>query len=164
MAAIDLVCAAILLVAGVRAAVRGFVAEAFSVGAVAVGVAAGFVGHPFATRQLAEWWGAGWWNGVVAALVLFTAGYALVKLVEAVFQRALTALRLKGLDRILGLVMGVGEGLVVIYAMLFLLAIQTVIDPDPWLADSLVQEMLLPWMLDIVPFPVFPPAREAPLV
>ena len=97
-------------------------------------------------------------------MLLFVAGYALVKLVEAVFQRALTALRLKGLDRMLGLVMGVGEGLVVIYLILFLLSIQTVIDAEPWLDGSLVQEMLLPWMLDVVPFPVLPSAREAPLV
>ena len=110
MAAVDLVCGAILLAAGIRVAVRGFVAEVFSVGAVAAGLAAAFFGHPLAVRQLAEWWGAGWWNVVVASLVLFVAGYLVVKLVEAMFEGFFGSLRLKGLDRILGLAMGVAEG------------------------------------------------------
>ena len=164
MAAIDVVCGVILLAAGIRAAVRGFVAEVFSVGAVVAGLAAAFVGHAVAARQLAEWWGAGWWNVVVAALVLFVAGFVLVKLVEAMFESVFSSLRLKGLDRILGLAMGAAEGLIVVYLLLFLLRVQTLVDIEPWFADSLVQELLLPWMLDIMPFPALPSAREAPLV
>lgn len=162
MAAIDVVCGAILLMAGIRAAVRGFVAEVFSVGAVVAGLASAFVGHPLAARQLAEWWGEGWWNVVVASLVLFVAGYLLVKLVEAMFESFFSSMRLKGLDRILGLAMGVAEGLIVVYLLLFLLHLQTVVDVTAWFTDSLVQELLLPRMLEIVPFPVLPAAQQAP--
>ena len=164
MAVIDVVCGAILLAAGIRVAVRGFVAEVFSVGAVVAGLAAAFVGHPLAARLLADWWGAGWWNVVVAALVLFVAGYLLVKLVEAMFESFFSSLRLRGLDRILGLAMGVAEGLIVIYLLLFLLHVQTLVDTESWFAGSLVQELLLPRMLDVMPFPVLPTAQEAPFI
>lgn len=164
MAAIDVVCGVIVLAAGIRAAVRGFVAEVFSVGAVAAGLAAAFIGHPLAVRQLAEWWGDGWWNVVVAALVLFVAGYLVVKLVEALFEGFFSSMRLKGLDRILGLAAGAAEGLIVVYLLLFLLHVQTLVDVESWFADSLVRELLLPRLLDIMPFPVLPSAREAPFV
>ena len=164
MAVIDVVCGAILLAAGIRVAVRGFVAEVFSVGAVVAGLAAAFVGHPLAARLFAEWWGAGWWNVVVAALVLFVAGYLLVKLVEAMFESFFSSLRLRGLDRILGLAMGVAEGLIVIYLLLFLLHVQTLVDTESWFAGSLVQELLLPRMLDVMPFPVLSTAQEAPFI
>jgi len=164
MAAIDVVCGAILLAAAIRAAVRGFVAEVFSVGAVVAGLVAAFLGHPLAARQLAEWWGDGWWNVVVAALVLFVAGYLLVKLVEALFESLFSSMRLRGLDRILGLAVGAAEGLIVVYLLLFLLHVQTLVDVESWFADSLVQEVLLPRLLDIMPFPVLPSAQEAPFV
>ena len=164
MAAIDVVCGAILLAAGIRVAVRGFVAEVFSVGAVVAGLAAAFVGHPLAARQLAAWWGPGWWNVVVGSLVLFVAGYLLVKLVEAMFESFFDGLRLKGLDRILGLVMGVAEGLIVVYLLLFLLHVQTLVETVPWFAGSLVQAWLLPRLLDIMPFPALPSAQDAPFV
>ena len=164
MAVIDVVCGVILLAAAIRVAVRGFVAEVFSVGAVVAGLAAAVVGHPPAARQLAEWWGDGWWNVVVAALVLFVAGYLLVKLVEAMFESFFSSMRLKGLDRILGLAMGSAEGLIVVYLLLFLLHVQTVVETASWFAGSLVQELLLPWMLDIMPFPALPAAQQAPFV
>jgi uncharacterized membrane protein required for colicin V production len=164
MAPIDVVCAAILLAAAIRVAVRGFVAEVFSVGAVVAGLAAAVVGHPLAARQLGEWWGAGWWNVVVAAVVLFVAGYLLVKLVEAMFEGFFNSLRLQGLDRILGLAMGAAEGLIVVYLLLFLLHVQTVVDTESWFTGSLVQELLLPRMLEIMPFPALPSAQEAPFV
>lgn len=164
MAAIDVVCGVLLLAAGIRVAVRGFVAEVFSVGAVVAGLAAAFLGHALAVRQLAQWWGEGWWNAVVAALVLFVAGYLLVKLVEALFESVFSSMRLKGLDRILGLAMGVAEGLIVVYLLLFLLHVQTVVDTEGWFTGSLVQELLVPRMLDILPFPALPGAQEAPFV
>ena len=164
MAAVDVVCGAILLAAAIRVAVRGFVAEVFSVGAVVAGLAAAVLGHPLAARQLAEWWGAGWWNVAVAAVVLFVAGYLLVKLVEAMFESFFSSLRLQGLDRILGLAMGLAEGLIVVYLLLFLLHVQTVVDAESWFAGSLVQGLLLPWMLGIMPFPALPAAQEAPFV
>ena len=71
-------------------------------------------------------------------------------------------MRLKGLDRILGLAMGAAEGLIVVYLLLFLLHVQTVVDVASWFADSLVQELLLPRLLDIMPFPALPSAQEAP--
>ena len=93
MAAADVVCGAILLVAGLRAGARGFVAETFSLGAIAVGLAVAIIGHPVAALQLESWWEAAWWQRPAAFVALFVAGYLLVKLLEAVFQRACAALR-----------------------------------------------------------------------
>ena len=161
VAVADVVCAAILLVAGLRAGIRGFVAETFSLGAIAAGLAVAIVGHPLAALQLETWWEAAWWQRPVAFVVLFVAGYLLIKLPEAIFQRACAALRLKGLDHILGFGVGVAEGLIVVYGFLVLVQVQTAIDTGPWFADSLVQELLLPWMLANLPFPSLPALPES---
>lgn len=158
MAPADLVCGAILLLAALRAGIRGFVAEAFSLGAIALGLAAGIIGHPLVVRQLELWWEPGWWQLPAAFTALFVAGYLLVKLVEGLFQRARTALGLKGLDHILGIGVGVVEGLIVVYGLLVLVQVQSVIDAEPWLAGSLVRERLLPWLLANLPFPPLPTA------
>ena len=160
MAVADVVCGAILLVAGLRAGARGFVAETFSLGAIAVGLAVAIIGHPVAALQLESWWEAAWWQRPAAFVALFVAGYLLVKLLEAVFQRACAALRLKGLDHILGFGVGVVEGLIVVYGFLVLVQVQSVVDTGPWFADSLVEELLLPWMLANLPFPSLPALTE----
>ena len=68
---------------------------------------------------------------------------------------------MKGLDHILGIGIGVVEGLVVVYGLLVLVQVQSVIDAEPWLAASLVQEWLLPWMLANLPFPPLPTAAPS---
>ena len=156
VAVADVVCAAILLVAGLRAAIRGFVAETFSLGAIAAGVAVAIIGHPLAVQQLETWWEAAWWQLPLAVAVLFVATYLVVKWLEAISQRACAALRLKGLDHILGFGVGVAEGLILVYGFLVLAQVQTLVDTGPWFADSLVQEWLLPWMLANLPFPELP--------
>ena len=161
LAVADVVCAAILLVAGLRAGIRGFVAEIFSLGAIAAGVAVAIVGHPLAVQQLETWWEAEWWQRPLAVVVLFVAAYLAVKLLEPISQRACAALRLKGLDHILGFGVGIAEGLIVVYGFLVLVQVQTLIDTGPWFADSLVQELLLPWMLANLPFPELPAPESA---
>ena len=161
VAVADVVCAAILLVAVLRAGIRGFVAEAFSLGAIVAGVAAAIVGHPFVVQQFETWWEAAWWQRPLAVVVLFVAAYLVVKPLEAISQRACAALRLKGLDHILGLGVGAAEGLIVVYGFLVLVQVQTLIDTGPWFADSLVQELLLPWMLANLPFPELPAPESA---
>lgn len=161
MAPADLVCGAILLLAAVRAGVRGFVAEAFSLGAIAVGLVVAIIGHPPVVEQLQNWWPPAWWQRPAAFLVLFVVGYVLVKLLEGLFQRAGAALGLKGLDHLLGFGVGVAEGLVVVYALLLLAQVQSVVDAEPWLAGSLVRDRLLPWLQTNVPLPPLPPLPTA---
>lgn len=161
MAPADLVCGAILLLAAVRAGVRGFVAEAFSLGAIAVGLVVAIIGHPPVVEQLQSWWPPAWWQRPAAFLVLFVVGYVLVKLLEGLFQRAGAALGLKGLDHLLGCGVGVAEGLVVVYALLLLAQVQSVVDAEPWLAGSLVRDRLLPWLQTNVPLPPLPPLPTA---
>ncbi len=161
IAVADVVCAAILLLAGLRGGIRGFVAETFSLGAIAAGVAVAVVGHPLVMQQLETLWEAAWWQRPVAVVALFVATYLVVKLLQAVSQRACAALRLKGLDHILGIGVGVAEGLIVVYGFLVLARVQTLIDTGPWFADSLVQELLLPWMLANLPFPELPAPESA---
>ena len=153
VAVADVVCAAIVLVAGLRGGIRGFVAETFSLGAIAAGLAVAIVGHSLAAQQLETWWEAASWHRPLAFVALFVASYLVVKLLQAISQRACAVLHLKGLDHVLGFGVGVAEGLIVVYGFLVLVQVQTVIDTRPWFADSLVQELLLPWMLANLPFP-----------
>lgn len=153
MVIVDVVCGIILIFTTVRAAIRGFVAEAFSLGSIAMGLAVAVIFYPYGAAYLENWLGTGWWNIPITILILFVAGYLTVKLVEAIFQRVLTALPLKGLDRILGMMIGVAEGLIVVYALLVLAQVQTIVDTSSWFSDSLIEELLVPWLRENLPFP-----------
>ena len=164
MAVVDVVCGVLVLVAGLRGAVRGFVAEVFSVGAIAVGLTVAIVGFPIAALQLDVWWGASVWNRVIAFLALFVASYLLLKIIEATLHRCFASLRLGRLDHALGLFVGLAEGLIVGYVLLVLLLAQPVIDVQPWFAESLVHEVFLPWILENLQLPSLPAAAESPTI
>ena len=110
---LDLVLILVTLILAVRAAIRGFVAEAFGVAAVVAGIAvAAVLVVPASAYVDVATGSASFWNKVVAFLVLFLATYLVLKLVEYVLHRLFRTLRLQQLDHLFGLALGVAEGAV----------------------------------------------------
>ena len=111
---LDVVLMVVTLILAIRAAIRGFVAEAFGVAAVVAGVAvaAVLVGPASAYVDVATG-SSSFWNKVVAFLVLFLGTYLVLKLVEYVVHRISRTLRLQQLDHLFGLALGVAEGAVI---------------------------------------------------
>jgi uncharacterized membrane protein required for colicin V production len=147
----------VVFVAGIRAAVRGFVAELFTVAAVAGGILLATLLHPPVAVAMDGWWGPSGWNRVVAFLAIFLLGYVLLKIVESWFHRFFEALQLQKLDHVLGLFLGVAEGLTLTFAVFVLLTVQTLIDTEPWFAGSFFDDLFVPLVLDAL----VPPVAEA---
>ena len=140
---LDVVFLVILAAGALRAAIRGFVAEAFTVGAVVVGLA----GAALLTELVSTWLdgvvGVSGWNPVIAFLLLFVALYLVVKIVEAVLHRFFAALHLQKLDHVLGLLLGLVEAAVVIVVVVVLLALQPLVDATPILQRSVLAQLTL---------------------
>jgi len=114
LGALDVVLIVVTLILAIRAAIRGFVAEAFGVAAVVAGIAvAAFLVVPASAYVDAATGSASFWNKVVAFLVLFLITYLVLKLVGYVLHRLSRTLRLQQLDHLFGLALGVAEGAVI---------------------------------------------------
>ena len=154
ISAIDVVFLAVLAVAALRAAVRGFVAEAFTVGAVIVGLG----GAAVLTDDVVFWLNQNVadsaWNQIIAFLLLFVVLYLAVKTTEALLHRFFAALHLQKLDHVLGLVLGVVEGLLVIVVVVVVLALQPVFDSTELLGSSTIAQVVLSVIIMGAPFPV----------
>ena len=110
---LDVVLMVVILILAIRAAIRGFVAEAFGVAAVVAGVAvAAILVEPASAYVDVSIGNESFWNKVVAFLVLFLATYLVLKLVEHILHRVSRTLRLQQLDHLFGLALGVAEGVV----------------------------------------------------
>jgi membrane protein required for colicin V production len=135
-----------LVVAGlaVRGLLRGFVGEAFAVAAVALGtLAAVLLGGrtaPLVERLL----GPSIWSGALASLTLFVIVYLIVALVGSGLRSGVESLSLEQLDRALGLLLGVFEGLLVAAGVLVILGVQPLFDARGLLRESLFARTLLP--------------------
>lgn len=111
---LDVVLVLVTLILAIRAAIRGFVAEAFGVAAVVAGIAVAAVLVVPASAYVDVATGSeSFWNKVVAFLVLFLITYLALKLLEHILQRVSRTLRLQQLDHLFGLVLGVAEGAVI---------------------------------------------------
>ncbi|MBN1835665.1 MAG: CvpA family protein [Spirochaetales bacterium] len=141
---IDVVFAILILVAAVRGAFRGFVAEAGSAAALVLGISGAVGFHRPVARIIARSFGESMWNPLIAFLVLFLVIYIVVKLVERLLAAVFEKLNLDRLDSALGFFLGIAEGLLLVAVVLFLLNWQPFFDPGPLLGDSLFARFLCP--------------------
>ncbi len=148
---LDLFFIALVGVATLRCTVRGFVAEIMSVAAVAVGIGAGLLLSGSVSGLIARRFGDSPWNGVIAFLALFLAGYLVVKLLAGAINRAIEAVSLGSLDRALGFFLGLAEGLLAAAVVVFVLEIQPFFNvSDALKASRFATEMTR--LLPAVPF------------
>ena len=141
----------VVVAAAIRAAIRGFVAELFGVAAIAAGIGIGALLYGPLAVAMDGWWGVSVWNRIGAFLAIFLACYLILKLVEALFHRFFEALDLERLDRVLGMFVGLAEGLAVTFALFVVLRVQPIIDTTSLFDGSIVAQYLFePLLLDAV--------------
>jgi membrane protein required for colicin V production len=141
---LDALLALVLLAFVGRGVARGFVAEAFALAAVALGaLAAALLGG-----RLAPWverlFGPSVWSGAVACLVLFAVVYLVVALAGSGLRSGVESLSLEQLDRALGFLLGVLEGLLVVTGAVVILKVQPLFDSKGLLDGSFCARTLLP--------------------
>lgn len=143
-AVIDVVFALLIVAASLRGAIRGFVTEIGMMAALIVGLGGALLfTKPFA-HLLAQYFGDSLWNQVIAFLVIFLLIYILVKLLESLLRSIIDRLSLERLDRALGFFLGLGEGLLLVGVILFLLNWQPFFAVDGLLGSSIFAQLLFP--------------------
>jgi membrane protein required for colicin V production len=126
MNALDWVFIVILALLGIRCMLKGFVAEVLSVAAVLVGLLAGLFLYKI-VGQLFVGWGLNPKPEVLVALLGFAAvflvAFIIVKLIERLLEEGIQAAELGGVDRALGLVLGLAEGLILVSLVLIVMSV-----------------------------------------
>jgi membrane protein required for colicin V production len=141
---IDIVFALLIIIAAIRGAFRGFVAEVGSMAALILGFALAIVFYKPLSLLLQKQFGSSMWNQVIAFLILFLVVYLLVKLVQRLLQNIVERLSLDRLDSAMGLFLGIAEGLIVVGVVLFVINWQPFFDPKNLLGSSFFARMLFP--------------------
>jgi membrane protein required for colicin V production len=146
IAFIDLVFLVVLGIFAIRGYVRGFVTELFSWAALAVGIiAAVFLyqnGAAFIRDKIAL--KAKYIPEILAFVAIFLIVFILFKMIEKVLKDIITGVKINGVDKLLGVIFGVVEGIAVIALALFVLSVQPLFSPDRILSESFFAELILP--------------------
>jgi len=143
-AVIDIVFASLILILTIRCALRGFIEEFMAMAAMVLGVLSAVLffkpGADFVSGRL----GISVLPEVVSFAALFLIVFILVKLLESILGDIVDRIDMTGLDRGLGVVFGLVEGLLVVSVALFALSVQPLFDPSGLLEESLFARYLMP--------------------
>ncbi len=149
MGTLDIVFLVVIGVAALRAAIRGFVSEIMSFAAFILGLIAAILLYRPVSGLLREVITASPWVEIVSFLGVFVAAYLAVKIVERLLHSVLESLHLHQLDRVLGLFLGVMEGVLVVVLALLVLHWQTFVDVHDLLSESWFESVLYPLLPDL---------------
>ncbi len=152
MNALDWIFVVILALLGVRCMIRGFIAEVLSVAAVLAGLLAGLFLYK-AVGQLFVGWGLKPQPEVLVAALGFAAAFLVafvaVKIIERLLEEGIQAAELGGVDRALGLVLGLAEGLILVSLVLVAMsllepALKSIAGYSKLLSGSYFARLILP--------------------
>lgn len=167
MSTIDWVFAGVVLILSVRCFVRGFVQEILSVASYAIGLVSGLMFSNSVIELAAGKLGTGGLPAsiqyVIAFALCFIAGFLVMKLVEKLVREGLEAANLEIFDRILGLALGMAEGLAVVALFLVILDIQSFFDVSALLESSFFAQAILPLVSPAVATTLNPGSGGIPL-
>jgi membrane protein required for colicin V production len=162
---IDLVFIVLTLLLVIRCTLRGFIAEFMTLASLVLGVlcsiffyrdAAAFLRAqgiqavtekipeilqrllPGLVRNIPE---------ILSFVLVFVLVFVLIKLVEYLLVDIVNRINLGGVDRFLGFLFGLAEGIAVISLLLLALTLQPVFDAGPLLEGSLFAELLFPLII-----------------
>jgi len=141
---LDWILLGFLLLAAMRGLSRGLVQELSTVAAPVAGLAAGIFLYKWGAEVLRTRLHLETLPELVAFGVLFLIGFAVVKVVATMIHEGIEAAELDKVDRSLGLVLGLVEGLVVVALILIILQVQPLADASKLLAGSWFARTLLP--------------------
>ena len=147
MLPLDIVFGIIILIFAIRCALRGLVAEVMSWAAVAFGLLFAFLFYRRGAVLIRE----RFYSGevlpeILAFAILFFIIFIIIKILEYVLRDIISRIKLGGIDRILGAVFGIMEGLLLVSLILLIITIQPLFDPAPVLAQSFFARFLSPFI------------------
>jgi membrane protein required for colicin V production len=123
MNVLDWIFVALIFLLGARCMARGFVAEILSVASVALGLLAALLLYKGAAALLRDKLGVTTLPEVLAFAAIFLIVFLVVRLIDRLVSEGLEASQLGGLDRVLGLVLGLFEGILATAVILVALSL-----------------------------------------
>ena len=151
MVVIDIIFLGLIILLVVRAFIRGFVSEFFSLGAPALGILGGVLFH----KNGADFLRAKLFNNmdmkvipeILAFIAIFLIGFVICKIVQKIIHDVVSGTNLTTMDKVLGALFGLLEGLLLISLVLFLITVQPLFDPAKALQGSFFAGFLLPLVM-----------------
>jgi membrane protein required for colicin V production len=143
---VDIFFIILTLILVIRSTLRGFVIEFMSLMAVVCGFVAAILLYRAGGAFLREKFMGDlrFLPEIVAFAGLFFILFAFVKLMEHMLTEIVDRIRLYAVDRFLGFILGIAEGIVVVSLILLLFTVQPLFDEEPLLRGSVFSEFLLP--------------------
>lgn len=134
---VDILAFVLMIIGGITAAVVGF-AQTFSRrGGYVIGFFTALFLNRWANPILRDTLGLGTFlSSLIAFVILFVIGYALVRIVGSMLETALEAVGLGGVNSFFGFIWGVGEMIIVLAFILFFLNSINVGEIQPYLDSS----------------------------
>ena len=156
MPVIDIVFLALIGLLTLRCFLKGFSGEIIALASFALGITGAVLFFRagaafFRTSPMFK----GVFSGVPALpeILAFTAIFVIVfiagKILDHILADIIRRLHLNGLNRILGIVLGLVEGVALVSLILILVSIQPLFDPIPLLGESMFARLLFPLIGDI---------------
>lgn len=152
MNALDWIFVVLLVLIGARCMIKGFIAEVLSVAAVLLGLLAALFLYKSAGQVFVAW-GLKPQPEILVALLGFAAvflvAFLVVKLIERLLKEGIEAAELGGVDRALGLLLGLAEGLILVSLILVAMsllepALKSVAGYSKLVNDSFFARLILP--------------------
>ena len=144
--AVDIVFIILIGLFMIRCYLKGFVSELSSMAGIVLGLLAAL----FFYKNGADFLRDSFWPGlkilpeIIAFIALFAIVLIIVKLLGIMLKGIIEGIKFGSVDRFLGLIFGLAEGIAVVSLALFILRIQPLFDPSPIIADSFFAKLLLP--------------------
>jgi membrane protein required for colicin V production len=144
---LDIIFIVVWILVTIRCIFRGFIEEILSMAGVILGITgAVFLSGPLGVL-LNNTFKLGMWSQLIAFLACFVIIYIIVKVLESVILNIFEKLNLEKLDKALGFLLGLVEGLLVISVAIILLNWLTwipVVDIEGLLKESFMAQLLMP--------------------
>jgi membrane protein required for colicin V production len=149
---IDIVFALLMVILIIRAALRGFIEELMSMASWVLGFGAAFFLHKngalfIRERYLPEMTVL---PEILAFIAIFLIVFVAVKILEFILRDIVTRINLGGVDRFLGVLFGLIEGILLVSLILFLFTLQPLFDAGPLLENSVFARLFTRYLLPFI--------------
>jgi membrane protein required for colicin V production len=144
--AIDIVFGVVTLLLLIRGLTRGLIREVLAMAQWVLGIAAAFLLH----RRVAEWLMENYFPRqkyvpeFLAFAGIFIIVFIVILILGKILKDIISSVHLGGLDRFLGALFGILEGVLIASLVLWLMKVQPFFDVGPLLRDSFCYNLLAP--------------------
>jgi membrane protein required for colicin V production len=148
MAPVDIFFIVLILVAGIRGYIRGFITEVLSVAGPLLALLAGIFFSKPLSHLITPLGGGGGaiGNQIISFLIIFIVVYLVIFLVQKLLHGLVEKMHLVGADRALGVILGLIEGLTVSFVITIILLVIPLDVTRQWMAGSLFRSLVTPFL------------------